>query len=97
MRLMPSDVPNQQQIVRRIGFFGKHYSLYADCLMDDDGRVPDQVINDLILRYLTVPLPIELLSEDAWCSFRELHGAGPLSVKILSKVFSFEVYYIRIV
>ena len=27
-----------------------------------------------------MPLPIGVSSEDAWCSFRELCGAGPLSV-----------------
>ena len=65
---------------RRIAFFEKHYSLYADRLVDKDDRVPDQAINDLIRRYLTVPLHMTVLFEDAWCSFRELRGAGPLTV-----------------
>jgi hypothetical protein len=80
MKPMPTEVPNQQQMVRRIAFFEKHYNLHSDHFVDDDGRVPAQAIDGLIRRYLTVPLPIELLSEDVWCSFRELHGAGPLSV-----------------
>ena len=80
MKPMPTEVPNQQQMVRRIAFFEKHYNLHSDHFVDDDGRVPAQAIDGLIRRYLTVPLPIELLSEDVWCSFRELRGAGPLTV-----------------
>lgn len=80
MKQMPTDVPDRQRMVRRIAFFDKHYSLNADRLVDDSGRTPAQVVDDLIRRYLNVPLPIGVSSEDAWCSFRELRGAGPLSV-----------------
>ena len=80
MKTMSTDVPDKRWMGRRIAFFEKHYRFYADRLVDDDGRVPDQAINDLIRRYLAAPLPMTVLSEDAWCSFRELRSAGPLTV-----------------
>jgi hypothetical protein len=60
--------------------FGEHYSLHADRLLDDSGRVLARAIAELIYRYLMVPLHMTVPSEDAWCLFRELRGAGPLTV-----------------
>ena len=67
MKPVPIDDPDQRWMGRRIAFFEKHYSLYADRLLDDDGRGPEQAIDELILRYLTGPLPIVVPSEDSWC------------------------------
>ena len=80
MKPMPTDAPDQRWEGRQIAFFDKHYRIYADRLVDDNGRLPVPDIADLIRRYLTIPLPITMPSKDAWCSFRELRGAGPLTV-----------------
>jgi len=80
MKSIPADVPGRRWMGRRIAFFGKHYIFHADRLVDDRGRVPALAITELIYHYLTAPLPLSVVSEDVWYSFRELRGAGLLTV-----------------
>jgi len=60
--------------------FRQTLQLCGERLLYDCGRSPADSVADLIRHYLTLPLPIMVSSEDAWCSFRELRGAGPLTV-----------------
>ncbi|WP_419660509.1 DUF3786 domain-containing protein [Desulfosarcina variabilis] len=80
MKSIPADVPSRRWMDRRIAFFGKHYSFHADRLVDNLGRGPARAIAELIYHYLTAPQPMSVASDDAWYSFRELRGAGPLTV-----------------
>ncbi|MFO7714137.1 hypothetical protein [Desulfosarcina sp.] len=84
MKQVSIDDRDRRWVGQGIAFFEKYYSLHVDRLVDDDGRVPDQAIADLIRRYMTVTLPIVVPSEDVWCSFRELLGAGLLSVNFVN-------------
>ncbi len=70
---------NGEDSGRRIMFFEKHYTLYAEQLLDDCGRAPAPPIADLIRRYLLAVTAASRPFEADWCSFRELQGAGPLA------------------
>jgi len=71
---------SDRRVGRSIAFFDKRYSLHADQLIDESGGTPAQAVADLIRRYLTTQRLYTLPQADDWCSFRELRGAGPLSV-----------------
>jgi len=73
--------PDRRSAGLRIAFFDKRYSLQADGFLDDSGCAPTQAVADLIRRYRAALPAAGLPPAAEWCSFRELRGAGPLSVQ----------------
>ena len=60
-----------------IPFFGSIYQVSTDGIMDAHGNPPTPAVGSLLLDYV-LRAPITPPPADAWITFREFSGAGPL-------------------
>ncbi len=60
-----------------IPFFGSIHRVSADGIMDAHGDPPTPAVGSLLLDYV-LRAPIRPPAADAWITFREFSGAGPL-------------------
>ncbi len=60
-----------------IPFFGRVHRVSADGIMDALGNPPTPAVGSLLLDYV-LRVPITPPTADAWITFREFSGAGPL-------------------